>query len=227
MVKVCTNVFISHLHSQAVGLVGQSDPLGQIGDEILQHEADIARVGNATVRRGHISELHLELLKQGSWILGHEYLLDQNERLLEERLVLVDLDLVVEHLEEFVPLLRCHRIAKVVQHEVIVENHIVHQVAILVVANLCIDRLKHLLCFLEYVGCLLCFRLDFSQCHGVLKHCLICRESFFAVNSNCHVHCFFGKINDWLELLICARSQFFQQNFDFSLFDQKHLNMVF
>ena len=149
MIEICPNVIVSHLSGQRQGGLPVTDALREVRNEVLEHEADVARGGNATVWGGYISQLHLERFEERRWVLLDEDLLDQDQRLLEERIMLADIDLLPEQLQQLLPLLSGDRRAEIVQHEVIVEHHIEHQVALVFMSNFVINSLEHSLSFGE------------------------------------------------------------------------------
>lgn len=79
VIEIGADVAADHFLGQLKRFLHFSAALCEIGDEVLEHEADVARAGDPAARVCHFSELQSELVTQAARILGHEHLLDQDE----------------------------------------------------------------------------------------------------------------------------------------------------
>lgn len=81
------------------------------------------------------------------------------------------------------------------------KHHVEHEVAILLVCNLSIDRVKHCLCFLEQVPTL-CPITDLRQRHCIRLNCLVRDKCLFTIDPGRHLHSLLCQIDDLFVLLV-------------------------
>ena len=141
----------------------------------------------------------MDLRQHLSRFFSDKDLLDRDQGSFEQLIVRVELHLLFQFLYEHLTLSNIHSSAEIVQHEVVVQEHVEHQVAIIFGQNLVVDHFKLLLSFLEKF-CSFCLSLLYlSECHSVREQSLVGDERSFSVDCFRKVVSLLGDFNGLLE----------------------------
>ena len=135
-------------------------------------------------------QIYVEALQPLYGVWDDEKFLYRDKRTLFWQLLTADLSLLLQSLNQIHALLQINALAKVVEHEVIVQEHVEKEVAAFSERYLIIDDGEELLSFGELLTTFLYASRILCQSHGISEHCLVCDESFLAEETSGKVHSF-------------------------------------